>query len=146
VPYILDEASFDAVLAGQLNSASFAGAELVATEVQMLALRRKEAGPELKTIFKSAEPVRISEVCFDEDGFGWTEEVTGPSYEALLQRLNAKLGDSNDCGNDLIIAEIALRNKATFVTNNPVLRDIVQEFGGTAVDTKTLLRKGNLRS
>ena len=52
-------------------------------------------------------------------------------FGELLQALNAKKNKANNC-EDALIAETTIKQKLVLVTDDAVLRDVVQERGGCA--------------
>jgi predicted nucleic acid-binding protein len=128
-----------------VSAASFTGLGLLITGVQAAELRATKdaaARAELLAVFQEVDPqlTLTSSMAFDVEGAGWDEARFNDGsgrYEKMLERLRAldpkkkrPLGQVRD----ILIAETAIKNGATLVTNDRNLRQVTSEFGGRAID------------
>ena len=71
------------------------------------------------------------------DGANWSAE--DGVIKEIIQRLNAKNKSKKNNGQDALIAETALKNRYTLVTNDGDLREVMQDMGGIAMSVQELL-------
>jgi predicted nucleic acid-binding protein len=142
--YMLDTTVFNSVLDGKLSMEGIAHLFLLTTGVQRGELRRTPdpvRRADLLAVFDQvdADVTPASSFAFDIEGAGFDEahfnDGTG-NYEEMLDRLrelDRKLRPINQ-ERDILIAETAIKNGATLVSNDPRLRQVISEFGGRAID------------
>jgi len=150
VPFMLDTNIFNAILDDKISVASISRHQLLTTGVQPGEIRATNCASRraaLLAVFEEVEAASIpaSSFAFDVEGAGWGQaywnDGTG-NFQKMLSRLNA-LGRKKDELNpirDILIAETAIKNGATLVSNDRHLRQVVVEFGGNAIDLETFLK------
>lgn len=96
--------------------------------------------------------VLTSSFAFDIEGAGFDEacwnDASG-NYEKMLDRLrelDAKRKDQRGQMRDILIAETAIKNRATLVSDDGNLRQVVSEFGGRAIDQLQFDHETRVRS
>lgn len=148
--YMLDTNLFDRVLDGKISIASNVPHHLLATGVQRAELRAcpiLERLQKLLAVFDEIVPsvTLAASFAFDIEGAGFDEAYFNDgsgNYERMLDRLreldaNKGKGTGKDRlgpERDILIAETAITNHATLVTDDGNLRQVVSEFGGRAID------------
>jgi hypothetical protein len=145
--YMLDTNLFDCVLDGKITIAPDVPLHLLATGVQRAELDAcpiPERREKLLTVFDEIGPIvtRTESFAFGIAGAGWNESNWNDSsgrYMRMLNRLQQldtnkrkRLGLGQD--RDILIAETAIKNHVTLVTDDWNLRQVVLEFGGRAID------------
>ena len=146
--YMLDTNVFNDVLDEKIPLTSFDGHRLVAIGVQAHELHatvdanRRAA---LLAVFEDIGPTvaLASSFCFGIEGAGFDQanwnDGSGKFGRmlALLQQLDAQKRKKKERLNqvrDILIAETAIKNGATLISNDHNLRQVVSEFGGSATD------------
>lgn len=142
--YMLDTNVFNDVLDRKISSGSFTGRRMLVIGVQAAELR---ATPEtlrrekLLAVFEEINPdtVPASSFAFDVEGAGldqahWNDR--SGNFQKMLDRLQQLDGRTRPLNQlrDILIAETAIKNRATLVSRDPELRQVVEEFGGSAID------------
>ena len=61
--------------------------------------------------------------------------------EEIIKRLNRKNKNKENNGLDALIAETAIKNEHTLVTDDRVLREVVKEMGGSTISFEEFLSK-----
>jgi predicted nucleic acid-binding protein len=141
--YMLDTTVFNAVLEGKVSLASFAGSQLLVIGVQADELRStpdSKRRTELLAVFEQIRPLTVpaSSFAFDIEGAGFGQAYWNDGsgkFQEMLARLR-ELDGKKDIRNqlrDILIAETAMKNGATLVTDDTNLRKVVLESGGRAV-------------
>ncbi|MBY6243959.1 type II toxin-antitoxin system VapC family toxin [Methylosinus sp. Sm6] len=150
--YMLDSNLFDRLIDGKVVIPPNRVVHLLATGVQLDELRkcpdlaRRE---QLLALFDEIIPslTPTSSFAFDIAGAGWGEAPWNDgsgNYEKMLARLQ-KLdeekgkkpgGDGLGQHRDILIAETAIKNQATLVTDDGPLLKLFAEFGERAINAK----------
>lgn len=151
--YMLDTQVFDRALDGKITIPSNGTVHLLATGVQMDELRACpiiERQEKLLALFDQIVPsvtpaasfaFGIAGAGFDEahwnDGSGNYEKMLGRLRELDTGKGKGPGRDGLGQDRDILIAETAIKNQATLVTDDGNLRQVVMEFGARAIDVKT---------
>jgi predicted nucleic acid-binding protein len=142
--YMLDTNVFNRALDGNLSITPLPQTHLLVTGIQVAELGatlNQKRRADLLAVFKQVNPTKTlaSSFAFDIDGAGFDEacwnDGTG-RYQKMLDRLrqlDRKEKGANQI-RDALIGETAIKNGATLVTCDRNLRQLVKEFGGSAVD------------
>jgi hypothetical protein len=143
--YMLDTNVFNAVADGSLRRHSFARRRIFASHVQERELAQTgdtQRRGQLLSEFNWIRPdsVSVTAVWDDSpwDGASWAAE--DGMFEQISNRLvelDRRAGKRNRGFNqsrDVRIAEAAIRNGLTLVTNDRNLKAVVQDLGGDAID------------
>jgi predicted nucleic acid-binding protein len=146
-PYMLDTNVFNDVLDDKISLASFAGRRLLVIGVQADELRATPEDPttrrreRLLAVFAEINPevLPASSFAFDVEGAGLDQAYWNDgsgNFEKMLSRLRELDGRNRNLNQlrDVLIAETAIKNRATLVSRDPGLRRVVSEFGGCAID------------
>jgi predicted nucleic acid-binding protein len=141
---MLDTTLFNDVLRGEVSAASFADLRLLVTGIQPDELgntNNAEKRANLLAVYRTLNPevTLASSFAFDIEGAGldqanWNDG--SGNYEKMLDRLRELDGKNRwlNQERDILIAETAIKNGATLVSNDARLRQVVSEFGGRAID------------
>jgi hypothetical protein len=148
-PYMLDTNVFNRVREKKVSVASFAGHRLLVIGVQadeLRATKDAQLRDELLGVFEEINPecVPASSFAFGIEGAGFDQACWNDgsgSFGKMLDRLqqldreNKKKKDPllNQL-RDVLIAETAIKNKATLVSGDKNLQKVVSEFGGCTID------------
>jgi predicted nucleic acid-binding protein len=143
--YMLDTTLFNSVLDGKISVASFAGLRLLVTGIQASELRATKSPhrrADLLTTFEdvNAAVALCSSFAWDVEGAGWDQAYWNDgsgNFQKMLDRLRVLDPKSKDPLNqlrDILIAETAIKNGVTMVSDDKRLRQVVLEFGGRAID------------
>lgn len=153
-PYMLDTNVFNHVREKKISLASFTGHHLLVIGVQadeLRATKDTQLREKLLAAFEEINPegVLASSFAFGIEGAGFDQACWNDgsgNFEKMLDRLkqldrkNKKKKSLDPCDlllnqlRDVLIAETAIKNKATLVSADKSLRKVVSEFGGCAVD------------
>lgn len=145
--YMLDTNVFNDVLDGKIPLTSLRGRWLFVIGVQvheLRATRDDSRRADLLAVFDEIRPgsTLASSFCFGIEGAGFDEanwnDGSGKFDKmlALLQHFdNHKRKKKNRLNQvrDILIAESAIKNGATLISNDSNLRKVVFEFGGSAM-------------
>jgi hypothetical protein len=148
--YMLDTNVFDRVLCGKVPLSSFGGHRVLVTGIQRDELNKtpdpaKRAA--LLATFEAVNPdvVPASSFAFDIEGAGFDQALWNDGsgkfekMRARLEQLDSKTKKPLNQERDILIAETAIKNRATFVSDDHNLRRVVSEFGGSAIDTTKVI-------
>jgi predicted nucleic acid-binding protein len=152
--YMLDTNVFNDIHSGKIPLALFAGKRLLVTGIQEDELRNTknaEKRDRLLAAFERVGPVvtLCASFALDIEGAGWGQaywnDGTG-NFEKMRDRLCAldapkkrhtHLSEEElqlNQERDILIAETAIKEGAVLVTGDKNLRQVIVEFGGSAVD------------
>lgn len=148
--FMLDTNIFNAVLDGSMSIAPCH--RLLTTGVQAGELKATKDAARREALLRTfididTSTIPASSMAFGVEGAGWGEAYWNDgsgNFQKMLGRLN-ELEPKKDKLNpvrDIIIAETAIKNGATLVTNDRSLRQVVLEFGGNAIDLEAFLSLG----
>jgi predicted nucleic acid-binding protein len=143
--YMLDTNVFNAVAAGSLPRHSLAGRRIFASHVQERELAQTgdaQRRGQLLSEFTRIRPnsVSVTAVWDDSpwDSASWAaEDGMFEQISCRLVKLDRRAGKRNKGFNqsrDVRIAEAAIRDGLTLVTNDRNLKAVVQDLGGDAID------------
>lgn len=148
--FMLDSNVFSRVCNGVLPLPAKDGRRFLVTGIQAAECRRTPCPDRRAALLQAIEEVdpelcAAASFCWDVEGAGWDQaswnDGTG-RFETMLGRLKAL--DKKPARQhlnqirDIVIAETALKLGATLVTDDERLRQVVEEFGGTAVPSAAL--------
>lgn len=147
--YMLDTNVFNAVLDGRVLPASFVGRRLLVTGVQAAELHATEKPERRAALLAAYEEIRptslpASSFAFDIEGAGFDQAYWNDGsgkFEKMLARLRQLDPKNKSAPNqvrDILIAETAIKNRATLVSGDSNLRQIISEFGGNVIDPDNL--------
>jgi hypothetical protein len=154
--YMLDTTVFNGVLDGKISTASFAALRPLATGVQPSELRatgRPQRRADLVATFEEVNPAvaLASSFAWGVEGAGWDQACWNDgsgNFQKMLDRLREldrkakrKNRDPLNPVRDILIAETAIQNGATLVSDDPRLCQVVLESGGRAIDLPTFERE-----
>ena len=138
---MLDTNVFNRVADGIVDIAVFTSHQLVATHVQKdelqntLSTNRKNA---LLEKFHTIDPAMLSTESAAWDVSAWDEckwssdDLCEKIFRSLKERDKGRRQDAN-YWRDALIAETALKNELTLITEDRDLRDVTRENGGSAL-------------
>jgi predicted nucleic acid-binding protein len=149
--YMLDTNVFNDALDKKISAAAFAGRRLFVIGVQADELRATKKPPtrqaELLTKYEEINPTSVlaSSFAWGIEGAGWSQAVWNDGsgyYKKMLDRLRQLDEESGKSSKDrlnqdrdILIAETAIKNHAILVSGDKNLRQVVSEFGGSAIAT-----------
>src|ERR1700730_18752589 len=147
--YMLDTNVFNRVLDGEISISSFGGHRLLVTGIQRDELSKTKDNVRrtaLLATFEAISPeVRLaSSFAFGIEGAGFDQAYWNDgsgNFEKMrkrLQELNPKNKNPLNQERDILIAETAIKNSATLVSDDRNLRQVVSEFGGCAIESTKL--------
>ncbi len=149
---MLDTNIFNRVTDGDIPIEAFQGLRMFATHVQLdelNATKNPDRAAALLNVFERVAPdvVATSSLVWDVSRWGqanWTAD--DGVFQAILERLQALDAESgkthrdpNNPVRDALIAETAIKNDLTLVSEDLNLRRVVGEFGSRAIDLKAAL-------
>jgi predicted nucleic acid-binding protein len=147
--YMLDTNVFNGLLDGKALPASFASQRLLVTGIQAAELRatgKPERRAALLAVYEESRPTSLlaSSFAFDIEGAGFGQaywnDGSGNVEKMLarLQQLDPRKKSRSNQVRDILIAETAIKHRATLVSGDSNLRKVVSEFGGHAIDQDAL--------
>jgi predicted nucleic acid-binding protein len=147
--YMLDTNVFNAALDGRVLVASSVGRILLVTGIQEDELRatgKPERRVALLAVYKEIRSTVLptSSFAFDIEGAGFDQAYWNDgsgNFERMLARLRQLDHKNKSMPNqvrDILIAETAIKNRATPVSGDSNLRQVVSEFGGNAIEPDDL--------
>jgi predicted nucleic acid-binding protein len=144
--YMFDTNIFDRLLDGTVAPQSFAHVAILATGIQADEIRAIKKDPvkraKLLEIFELTATTPAASFAFGIEGAGFGQAYWNDgngNYERMLKRLRELDRKSKNPLNqirDILIAETAIKNNASLVSDDGALRQVVTEFGGRAIDHK----------
>jgi len=154
--YMLDTNVFDRVLEGRISLSSFGGRRLLVIGIQRdeLSKAKDPRRTELLATFAAINPtvVPAASMHWNIEGAGLDQACWNDgsgTFDKMLDRLRAldakkkkKPRDPLNQPRDILIAETAIKDGATLVSDDCNLRQVVSEFGGCAVDSTQLIASG----
>jgi putative transcriptional regulator len=146
--YMLDTNVFNDLLEGKISLASFADRCLFIVGVQADELRatqgiQRRAALLDKLVEVDPTTTLASTFAFDIEGAGFNQACWNDgsgTFELMLARLQQLDGKTSNERNhknqlrDILIAETAIKNCAILISSDVKLRQVVSEFGGSAID------------
>ena len=148
--YMLDTNVFDRVLGGKIPLSSFGGSRVLVTGIQRDELSKTPDLAKRTALLATLEAVNpevvpASSFAFDIEGAGFDQSLWNDGsgnfekMRARLQQLDSKAKKPLNQERDILIAETAIKNGATLVSDDHNLRRVVSEFGGSAIDTTKVI-------
>lgn len=146
--YMLDTGIFNSLLDGAISVEALPAGSLLVTGVQadeLGATPNQDRRAQLLAMFHQVRPTIVHAASFvwEIEGAGldqahWNDgSGTFPRMLGRLQELDKGKPKRKDLKNqlrDVVIAETAIKNHATLISNDENLRTIVLEFGGYAIN------------
>jgi hypothetical protein len=156
--YMLDTTLFNDVLDGEVSIAPCSKLHLLVTGIQLAQLQATKCSrrrARLLITFEQVNPDSLpaSSFAFGIEGAGFDEAYFNDgsgNFEKMLDRLRKldscdkkkrKSKDQLGKEKDILIAETAIKNRATLVSKDKNLRIVVSEFGGRAIGHATFERE-----
>jgi hypothetical protein len=153
--YLLDTNIFNAAADGHIPLEELRGVRLASTHVQldeMAVTKTPDRATALLSVFNQIGPDSVSTTSTNlgVSALGRSRlSGEGGLFEKMLARLEeldkaSKKKAKNESVNrrrDILIAETAVRDGLTLVSNDQNLRQVTQEFGGTAIDLAAFREK-----
>lgn len=145
--YIFDTNIFNRIADGAIDAAELGGAtNLFATHIELNELQRTgrdERRDRLLRVFEAVGPKRIPTESavwgVSEWGGGkWTADDN--LYQPIVEALNAENGGKPNNTHDALIAETAIRNDLTLVTEDRDLAKVAVQHGGVVLDFSRFLQ------
>lgn len=145
--YIFDTNIFNRIVDGEIDAAALSGkADLFATHIVLNELqrtRRHERRERLLKVFEALDPKRIptESAVWGVSEWGaakWTADDN--LYQYLLEGLNAENGGKPNNTHDALIAETAICNDLTLVTEDRDLAKVAANHGAVVVDFQVFLQ------
>jgi hypothetical protein len=151
--YILDSNIFDRVCDGKVVLPKIVPGRLTAVGVQLAEIRaipdaNAERREKLLNIFQTLIPevALTSSACFGIEGAGWGQARWNDGdglFERMLERLReldahhlrGKQKKPSNQVRDICLAESAIKYQSILVSDDKNLRQVVQEFGGLAINS-----------
>ena len=146
--YMLDTNVFDRVLEGKISLSSFVGHRLLVIGIQRDELSKAQ-DPRRTALLATFEAISpevglASSFALDIEGAGWGQAYWNDgsgNFQKMRKRLQA-LDPKNkhplNQERDILIAETAIKNGVTLVSDDRNLRQVVSEFGGCAIESRKL--------
>jgi predicted nucleic acid-binding protein len=143
---MLDTTEFNHLLdREEVTAAAFVGCRLLVTGVQkaeLCATQNSKRRTDLLAILEQVNPTveAASSLVWNIEGAGWDQARWNDGsghFEKMLNRLRQLEPKNKRLYNqtrDILIAETAIKNRATLVSADCNLRQVVSEFGGCAID------------
>ena len=133
--FMFDTNIFNRILDGSIDPSSLNGKDCIVTHVQfdeIQATKNEERRAQLEGIFTQITNAQlpIESFVLDVSRLDEAKLSDGVTYNQLLQRLNELNRSKPNNIQDALIAETALNNKITLVTEDRNLAQVVNEFGG----------------
>lgn len=151
--YLLDTTVFNDILDDNLSADLFANSLLFVTHIQLDQIDRTSneiRKNQLLRTFKmvSAEKLPTASAVFDVSRWDEASWSDGVLFQAILDKLQATDGKrkaKNYTGQlaDGLIAETAIRQNLTLVTNDQNLSKVTKEFGGEVVSLEQFVALRN---
>jgi len=150
--YMLDTNVFNAVLKEQLSIENFKGIPLFATHIQadeLRATRTRAIADQLLLVFQVIAPNNTPTRSAVWDVSAWGEACWSDDdglFEKMLSRLQVldkaakKRSSPRNQRCDILIAETAVKDNLTLVTDDQNLRCVAEEFGGEAMTLANFIR------
>jgi len=147
--YMLDTNVFDRVLDGEISISSFGGHRLLVTDIQRDELSKTTDDVRRTALLATFEAISpevglASSFAFDIEGAGFDQAYWNDGsekFEKMRKRLR-ELDRNNkkplNQERDILIAETAIKNGVTLVSDDRNLRQVVSEFGGCAIGSRKL--------
>jgi hypothetical protein len=150
--YLLDTNVFDRVLEGKTSLSSFGGRRLLVIGIQRDELS-KAKDPKRTALLATFEAINptvepAASMAFGIEGVGWGQACWNDGsgkFDEMLNRLRELDSKSKNKSRnplnkerDIFIAETAIKNGATLVSDDFNLRQVVSEFGGCAIEVPKL--------
>ncbi len=139
--YIFDTNIFNRILDGQFDLNSISGeVKLFATHIELDEIRNTrncERRSQLLSVFEAIDSKKIPTESAVWDVSNWDEAkwtVDDNLYEPIVKALDAKNGGKGNNVQDALIAETAIRNNLTLVTEDGDLAIIARGNGGNVID------------
>jgi hypothetical protein len=139
--YMLDTTEFNAVAKGAIALSTYARFRVFATHVQLDELKNDpddQRRARLISTFHRIDPETLPTESAQWDISKW-DQAKWPADDGLFDRMLTRLIelDRRDRGDnqrrDILIAETAIKNGLTLLSNDGHLRMVTTEFGGHAV-------------
>ncbi len=145
--YIFDTNIFNRILDGEINVGLIkARAELCATHIELNELqntRDSERRQQLLEIFQACGPEQIptESAVWDVSEWGSAKFTSKDNlYQPIVEALNEKNGGKDNNTHDALIAETAIRNALTLVTEDQDLAQVAAEHGGSVINLATFMQ------
>jgi hypothetical protein len=155
--HMLDTTVFNDALDGKISAAAFANRRLFVIGVQADELRSTRRPPTRQGLllakFEEIKPTSMlaSSFAWGIEGAGWDQACWNDgsgNFQKMLDRLREldrkakkKHKDPRNPVRDILIAETAIKNGATLVSDDSRLCQVVLEFGGRVMDHRTFERE-----
>lgn len=147
--YMLDTTEFNAVGKGDLPISVFVGRRLYATHVQIDELDKtpcERIRAKLRAAFEqiAAENLPTESLVWGISKWGRAKWST---MDGLFEKMRGRLEDLDkkkrplNQARDILIAETAIRQGLTLVSNDENLRSVTIEFGGRAIGREDLVNR-----
>ncbi len=146
--YMFDTNIFNEILDQKIDVTSITNASLYVTHIQLneiQATKREERRNQLLQTFHEVDKEAIATESAVWDVSEWDNAKWG-SKNGLYQPIVKRLGEFNkkkkNNTQDALIAETAIVNNQTLVTNDEDLQKVIGEFEGKAIDLNTFISSG----
>jgi hypothetical protein len=144
---MLDTNVFNRVLDGQISLSSLAGHRLLVTGIQRDELNKTKDDVRRTALLATFEAISpevglASSFAYGIEGAGYGEAYYNDgsgNFQKMrkrLQELDHKKKKPLNQERDILLAETAIKNGATLVSDDRNLRQVVSEFGGYAIELK----------
>lgn len=146
--FMFDTNVFNRMLDGQIDVGSFSDSEpYFVTHIPRNEIENTK-NPERKSwLLKTFHGVAHTQVPAESGYFGVSEwdaakwSAEDGVIEAIIEKLNKKNNGKKNNVLDALIAETAIKNQHTLVTEDRDLREVVLEMGGSAIGFQEFLTK-----
>lgn len=142
--YVLDTNAFTCLMEGVIELEDLPAGEFIVTPLQIAELEATPDPAKRKRLFDAVDAVSPTQVegesfCFDVAGagFGQAKWTSGDSYSRLYSSLEKARPDKNNRV-DALIAEVALKNGWSLVTNDRRLAESAERCGVAVINIQTM--------
>lgn len=143
--FILDTNIFNRILDTGIRGPFNSGVELFATHIELDELRNTRNFERRKNLLDVFQEIGSKQIPTESAVWGvskwghakWTSVIN--LYTSVLNALNAKNGGKRNNMHDALIAETAIRNNLTLVTEDRDLADVTTDHRGTSINLSSFM-------
>lgn len=146
--FMFDTNVFNRVLDGKFDTTSFPNNKpYFVTHIQRNEIENTKNPERRQALLKTFHGVGHTQVPTESAYFGISEwggakwSADDGVIEKIIEKLNTKNNGKGNNGQDALIAETAIKNSYTLVTEDRELREVVLEMGGSAITFQEFLSK-----